>query len=71
MTLPSKAPQPFLNRPIENALMSSVLDSPSAITSEIAFPTGGACCIPCSENPFASTNLGQFRHRTGDRVVVG
>ena len=40
--------------------MSSVPDSPSAITSEIALPTAGACYIPWPENRFANTGYGRF-----------
>ena len=48
----SGAPASPTNRAIQNALTSSVRDSQSAITSEIAFPTAGACYMPRPENPF-------------------
>ena len=68
ITLPSGTATPPASRATENALISSVRDSPSAITSEIAFPTAGECCIPCPENPFASTNRGNSG--TGPRIAL-
>ena len=47
------------NRATEYAEIPSVRDSPSAITSKIARPTAGACCVLCLENPCASTNRGR------------